>query len=115
MSTSRKGKEITKMTYEDIKEIYSDIIDLWGAEDGEKIIVAVHTAPRVDMSFEDFFRHHCIACGGNWVAMVYSGLKSIAPTVAAVIPDRVVNGFKEFAALHNIAYLLGVHEVSLPD
>jgi len=96
------------MTYEDIKEIYSNIIDLWGEEDGEKIIVAVHTAPRVDMSFKEFFGNHCIACGGNWVAMVYSGIKSIAPAVAAAIPDRVTHPFKEFATLLNIAYLLGV-------
>lgn len=96
------------MTYEDIKEIYSDIIDLWGEEDGGNIIVAIHTAPRVEMSFTDFFRNHCIACGGNWVAMVYSGIESIAPAVAAAIPDKITNPFKEFATLHNIAYLLGV-------
>lgn len=96
------------MTYEDIKEIYSDIIELWGEEDGGNIIVAIHTSPRVEMSFTEFFRDHCIACGGNWVSMVYSGIESIAPAVAAAIPDKITNPSKEFVTLHNIAYLLGV-------
>ncbi len=103
-----------KMTYEDIKEIYQDIIDLWGEDLGGQIVVAIHTAPRVDITFRDFISQHCVACGGNWVAMIYSGLKSIAPTVAALIPDEIQKPMAEFATLHNIAYLLGVHEADTP-
>ena len=102
------------MTYEDIKEIYDDIIELWGEEVGGNIIVAIHNAPKVDISFDEFARRYCVACGGNWVAMVYAGLKNICPTVAALIPDNIEQPFKEFATLHNIAYLLGVHEVEIP-
>ena len=102
------------MTYEDIKEIYQDIIDLWGEDLGGQIVVAIHTAPHVDITYQDFMRNHCMACGGNWVAMVYYGLKSIAPSVAALIPNEIQQPMKEFTILNNIAYLLGVHEADTP-
>lgn len=98
------------ITYEDIKEIYSDIIEYWGEDIGGKIICAIHSAPKTNISYDEFFRYHCVACGGNWVAMVYTGIKSIAPTVAAEIPDEIKTPFKEFTILHNIAFLLGVTE-----
>ena len=81
------------MTYENIKEIYQDIIDLWGEDLGGQIVAA---------------------CGGNWVAMIYYGLKSIAPSVTALIPDKIQQPMKEFITLNNIVYLLGVHEVDTP-
>lgn len=102
------------MTYEDIKEIYQDIIDLWGEDLGGQIVVAIHTAPHVDITYQDFMHNYCVACGGNWIAMVYSGLKNIAPSVAALIPDEIQQPMKEFTALNNIAYLLGVHEADAP-
>lgn len=102
------------MTYENIKEIYQDIIDLWGEDLGGQIMVAIHAAPHVDITYQDFLCNHCAACGGNWVAMIYYGLKSIAPSVAALIPDEIQQPMKEFITLNNIAYLLGVHEVDTP-
>ena len=42
--------------------------------------------------------------------MIYYGLKNIAPSVTALIPDKIQQPMKEFIALNNIAYLLGVHE-----
>lgn len=108
-------KEETTVTYENIKEIYQDIIDLWGEDLGGQIVVAIHTAPHVDITYQDFVHNHCAACGGNWVAMVYYGLKSIAPSVAALIPDKIQQPMKEFITLNNIAYLLGVHEADTPS
>ena len=102
------------MTYEDIKEIYQDIIDLWGEDLGGQIAVAIHTAPHVDITYQDFMCNYCVACGGNWVAMIYYGLKNIAPSVAALIPDKIQQPMKEFITLNNIAYLLGVHEADTP-
>ena len=46
--------------------------------------------------------------------MIYYGLKSIAPSVTALIPDKIQQPMKEFITLNNIAYLLGVHEVDTP-
>lgn len=98
------------MTYENIKEIYQDIINLWGEDLGGQIVVAIHAASHVDITYQDFMCNYCVACGGNWIAMVYSGLKNIAPSVAALIPDKIQQPMKEFITLNNIAYLLGVHE-----
>lgn len=97
------------ITYEDMTEIYSDIIDYWGKELGEKIIVAIHSAPKVDISYQDFMSNHCVACGGNWVAMIYYGIASIAPSVATLIPNEIKTPFREFSILSNIALLLGVN------
>src|SRR5574344_648875 len=51
-----KREELIKMTYENIKEIYQDIIDLWGEDLGGQIVVAIHTAPHVDITYQDFMR-----------------------------------------------------------
>ena len=102
------------MTHEDIKEIYQDIIDLWGEDLGSQIVAAIHAAPHVDITYEDFLCFHCVACGNNWAAMIYYGLKSIAPSVAALIPNEIQQPMKEFITLNNIAYLLGVHEIDTP-
>ena len=104
ISTSKREESI-KITYEDIQEIYQDIIDLCGEDLGDQIMVAVHTAPHVDITYQDFLCNHCAACGDNWVAMVYYGLKSIAPSVTALIPDKIQHPMKEFITLNNIAYL----------
>lgn len=34
------------------------------------------------------FLNHCTACGGNWTAMIMSGIKEVAPKVYAEMPDR---------------------------
>lgn len=98
------------MTYEDIKTVYEDIIDLWGEEDGGKVIVAIHTAPKCQLEWNEFM-HRCTACGGNWVAMIATGISRIAPNVYNALPNNLNNPFKAFSTLCNIALLLGVKEL----
>ena len=38
------------------------------------------------MTFDEFLRH-CDACGGNWTAMLISGIKTVAPGVYEQMPD----------------------------
>src|SRR5574344_1467679 len=54
-----KKRGIRIMTYENIKEIYQDIIDLWGEDLGGQIAVAIRTAPHVDITYQDFMCNHC--------------------------------------------------------
>lgn len=39
------------------------------------------------MKFDEFL-HHCTACGGNWTAMIMTGIKAVAPDVYASMPER---------------------------
>ena len=36
----------------------------------------------------DTFMKHCTACGGNWTAMIITGIKEVAPEVYDQMPDR---------------------------
>ena len=36
----------------------------------------------------DTFMKHCTACGGNWTAMIMTGIKKVAPEVYDQMPDR---------------------------
>lgn len=39
------------------------------------------------MTFDEFLGH-CTACGGNWTAMLMTGIKEVAPQVYEKLPDR---------------------------
>lgn len=36
----------------------------------------------------DTFMNHCTACGGNWTAMLMTGIKEVAPEVYDQMTDR---------------------------
>lgn len=39
------------------------------------------------MTFNEFMEN-CTSCGGNWTAMLISGIKKVAPKVYMQMPDR---------------------------
>lgn len=39
------------------------------------------------MTFKEFLSH-CTACGGNWTAMIMTGIKEVAPDLHEKMPDR---------------------------
>ena len=39
------------------------------------------------MTFNNFMEH-CTLCGGNWTAMLMTGIKAVAPEVYEKMPDR---------------------------
>lgn len=39
------------------------------------------------MTFNDFLKH-CTACGGNWTAMLMTGIEEVAPDMFEKMPDR---------------------------
>lgn len=40
------------------------------------------------MDYKEFLHHHCQACGGNWAAMLMSGIRECFPETYAKMEDR---------------------------
>ena len=60
------------------------------------------------MKMDDFAKQ-CIACGGNWAAMLYSGMKELFPLVYDLIPETPVdNGTANFCLASTLLRLCGV-------
>lgn len=59
----------------------------------------------LNMQFDEFL-NHCTACGGNWSAMLLSGLKIVHPRVYEAIPERM--GMKSFFCIAATLRVLGV-------
>ena len=58
--------------------------------------------------FEEFL-HYCTPCGGNWVAMIFSGFKSLFPKVWDELPERAgENGVVALCNLVETLNALGV-------
>lgn len=78
------------------------ISTLWG-DDILAVIDATETTP---MTCKDFL-NHCIACGGNWTAMLLTGIKVLYPNVYDAIPEKMGkyawNCLCEVLALLNIS------------
>lgn len=53
---------------------------------------------RKKISLDDFLSK-CSACGGNWVAMLFSGMKRVYPEVYEVIPENETFNFFELTEL----------------
>lgn len=52
------------------------------------------------MTFNEFMSK-CTACGGNWTAMILSGIKAVAPAVYAEMPDDRSFTFDEVCFIAN--------------
>ena len=55
-------------------------------EDGTKVLEAIDSVTLTPMTMKDFL-DHCTTYGGNWGAMLLSGIKKLYPTVWDAIPD----------------------------
>lgn len=63
------------------------------------------TKEKTDMTQKEFI-DHCTTCGGNWTALLMTGLKDLFPLTFAALPDTDY-GFEDICDL--IAEL-GVYE-----
>lgn len=79
------------------------ISTLWG-NDILAVIDATETTP---MTYNDFL-DHCIACGGNWTAMLLTGIKALYPEVYDAIPDNM--GHLAWACLCETLALLNISD-----
>lgn len=88
-------QELNKLSERDF------IATLWGNE----VVSVIDSQNTVAMSMKDFLSH-CTACGGDWGAMLLSGVKELWPEVYNAIPDNM--GKFAWACICNTIMLLGV-------
>ena len=92
------------LNYEDIKKAQDYIVEQWG-ENGEKVITACYYSRKGVMSNKEFL-DNCTACGGDWGAMLLTGIKRLFPQVWDAIPNEM--GMYAFIILLNVLILCGV-------
>lgn len=90
-------------SYEMIKQSVDSIITAWGSA-GESVIANAFDEHR-KMTFDDFL-NNCIQCGGNWGAMLLSGMKKIYPKTYEAIPENM--GINAFTFICETLALCGV-------
>jgi len=92
------------MNYKEWKDNENFIIKQWGEEVGGKVFMTCLNN-RLNMSMKDFLSN-CYCCGGDWGAMLLTGIKALAPDVWDAIPDDM--GINPFATLCCVLYAMNV-------
>ncbi len=54
--------------------------------DGIRVLAAIEEQDTIPMTMHNFL-DHCTACGGNWGAMLLSGINALYPEVYNAIPE----------------------------
>lgn len=83
------------------------ILATWKA-DGIAVLEAIDRQHITPMTQADFFANHCYACGGDWGAMLLTGIKALYPDVYDAIPDNM--GHFAWRCLCSVVALLGITE-----
>lgn len=104
-----KTYNISQLRTLPLSELEGDdfIVATW-KDDGIKVLEAIdqqHTTPMTT----DEFLSHCTACGGNWGAMLLTGIKVLYPTVYDAIPDDM--GHFAWRCLCEVLELLQIKEM----
>jgi hypothetical protein len=86
------------------KELREYLIEEWG-EAGERVLAEVDKIDKVEMTVDDFLGY-CYACGGNWGAMLLSGIKELWSQVWDAIPENM--GRHAWICLNVLIKLCGV-------
>lgn len=81
------------------------VIALWKLR-GIALVETAEVRP-INMSMKEFLSH-CTACGGDWGAMLLSGIRELSPVVYDLIPDDM--GVFSFCAICELLYVLGVKD-----
>lgn len=91
--------------YEDIIEAQEKLVQHWG-EDGKRVIEKCHKVNPYNKLFEVFIREECSCCGGDWGAMILTGIRRLYPDVYDAIPNHM--GMYAFILLCYICLLCGI-------
>lgn len=83
----------------------ANITEYWGPE-SKKIISLCKKAKPVNLPITEFTRRHCVACGGDWGAMLLSGIRKLYPEVWDAIPNDM--GVFAWQCIVSVLILLGV-------
>jgi hypothetical protein len=87
----------------DIADVVNDVLVEWG-ESGRDIVNAAFKEHK-KLTFAGFMSE-CKACGGDWVAMILSGMERIYPEVYVTLP--AIFGQEAVDGLIKILILCGV-------
>lgn len=95
------------------KESTAILISEWGEEVARNVIDIASREKLDNMTVNEFIKNHCTACGGNWCAMLLSGIKALSPDTYKAIPENMgENGVKAFGNLTTLLFFLGVDTYS---
>lgn len=94
----------TMITYKMITEAQTLIVENWG-EQGERVIEQCAMSNPFNNTFESFLSR-CTACGGNWGAMLLTGIRDMWANVWDAIPNDM--GVFAFPCLCAVLVLCGV-------
>lgn len=87
-----------------------DFIAATWKEDGIRVLATIETQHITPMTNDEFLSH-CIACGGDWGAMLLTGIKALYPEVYDAIPDDM--GHFAFRCICEVLELLQIKEEQL--
>lgn len=91
-----------------IKEAKEWLLDHW-RDDAEKVFEAISLQIPYNGSFAEFEEQECVACGGDWGAMLLSGIQATFPEVYDAIPYNMGrNGTEAFISVVYVLLLCGV-------
>lgn len=97
----------TTITDERKNEAISFLRAQWGDANADEVISICENQP-LNISKDEFMKHVTM-CGGNWCAMMLSGIKELAPDVYDAMPDKLGwSGEHAFFAICYTIELLGV-------
>lgn len=82
------------------------VVAAWGLP-GFTIVQVCNAIKAPRMTYEDFLSH-CTACGGDWGAMLLSGIHELYPLIWDLIPDDM--GVNAFGVICNVMRLLNIRE-----
>ena len=85
---------------------YIEAIQLVKERWGDDILTLVCLTNKTPMTFKDFLTY-CYPCGGDWGAMLLSGVHELYPEVWDAIPDDM--GWNPFNTICALLVLLGVN------
>ena len=72
---------------------------------GDDLLVLTCLTNKTPMTFKEFLTH-CYPCGGDWGAMLLSGVHELYPEIWDAIPDNM--GWNPFNTICALLILLGV-------
>ena len=101
----QKGEK--KMSEEIMNQAKEDIKKKW-PKNAEAVLDACNKAEKFQGAGSEFM-DQCIACGGNLVGMLISGIRKLWPEVYSALPDSIGDdGFESFYLTCRVLLLCGV-------
>ena len=109
MKTYNLDHLLSNLSASELADLSDDefIIACWKSQ-GITILETIDRQHTTPITMDDFLSNHCYACGGDWGAMLLSGVKSLYPEVYNAIPDNM--GMFAWRCICSIVALLNIKD-----